>query len=256
VSGSEQPSREELLAVIESQARTIETLTARIVELERQLGRNSRNSSQPPSADGPAVSPSRAARRRAGRNPGKQPGAGGSALFQTSNPNEIFDHLPAAGGGCGGDLADARPAGKVAHLAVGVDVDGRKHALGLWIGEAEGAKFWHDDLTAPDTLDLLGTAPDPQRAARLSRSRIAGALTRARRRDVEAKAARIQTLLRADHLAQPPELVAAYAATTAATVAVIIAFTTQITTLQGQVEAGFGGHPDAGGDLPEPARPR
>ena len=33
-----------------------------------------------------------------------------------------------------------------------------------------------DDLTASDTLDLLGAAPDPQRAARLSRSRIADAL--------------------------------------------------------------------------------
>jgi hypothetical protein len=55
VSGSEQPSREELLALIESQARMIETLTARVAELERQLGRNSRNSSQPPSADGPAA---------------------------------------------------------------------------------------------------------------------------------------------------------------------------------------------------------
>jgi putative transposase len=36
---------------------------------------------------------------------------------------------------------------KVAHLAVGVDVDGRKHALGVWIAEAEGAKFWHSVLT-------------------------------------------------------------------------------------------------------------
>jgi transposase-like protein len=38
---------------------------------------------------------------------------------------------------------------KTAHLAVGVDVDveGRKHALGLWIAEAEGAKFWHSVLT-------------------------------------------------------------------------------------------------------------
>ena len=36
---------------------------------------------------------------------------------------------------------------KVAHLVVGVDVDGRKHALGLWIAEAEGAKFWHSVLT-------------------------------------------------------------------------------------------------------------
>ena len=106
--------------MIASQARVIEELTARvaaqdarIAELERQLGRNSRNSSQPPSTDGPAVSPSRAERRRSARRPGKQPGAGGSALFAISNPNEVVDHLPAACGGCGGDLTDARPAGVV-----------------------------------------------------------------------------------------------------------------------------------------------
>jgi hypothetical protein len=101
-----------------------------------------------------------------------------------------------------------------------------------------------DDLAAADALDLLGAAPDPQRAARLSRSRIAGALKRARRRDIEAKAEKIQTILRGEQLTQPPELVAAYAAATAATVAVITAFTAQITVLQGQVEAHFGRHPD------------
>jgi putative transposase len=36
---------------------------------------------------------------------------------------------------------------KVAHLVIGVDVEGRKHALGCWIAEAEGAKFWHSVLT-------------------------------------------------------------------------------------------------------------
>ena len=101
-----------------------------------------------------------------------------------------------------------------------------------------------DDLAAADALDLLGAAPDPERAARLSRSRIAAALRRARRRDVEAKAEKIQTLLRTEQLTQPPDLVAAYAATTAASVAVITAFTGQITALQGQVEAHFGRHPD------------
>jgi transposase len=120
VSGSELSSREELLGLIESQARVIGELTARvaaqearIAELQRQLGRNSRNSSQPPSTDGPAVSPSRAERRRSGRRPGKQPGAGGSALFPVSNPDEVIDHLPDACGGCGGDLAGGRPAGMV-----------------------------------------------------------------------------------------------------------------------------------------------
>ena len=36
---------------------------------------------------------------------------------------------------------------KSAHLVIGVDVDGRKHALGCWIAETEGAKFWHSVRT-------------------------------------------------------------------------------------------------------------
>jgi putative transposase len=31
---------------------------------------------------------------------------------------------------------------KVAHLVVGVDIDGFKHVLGIWLQDAEGAKFW------------------------------------------------------------------------------------------------------------------
>lgn len=34
------------------------------------------------------------------------------------------------------------------HLAVGVDVEGRKHVLGVWLGDGgEGAKFWLAVLT-------------------------------------------------------------------------------------------------------------
>lgn len=36
---------------------------------------------------------------------------------------------------------------KVAYLAIGVDVEGRKHALGCWIADTEGAKFWQKVLT-------------------------------------------------------------------------------------------------------------
>jgi transposase len=113
VSGLEQPSREELVALIEAQARTIEQLQAEVVELKRRLGRHSGNSSQPPSTDGPAVSPSRAVRRRSARRPGKQPGTGGSALFQTSDPDEVIDHVPQACGGCGSDLTGAAALGVV-----------------------------------------------------------------------------------------------------------------------------------------------
>src|SRR5690606_8693394 len=31
---------------------------------------------------------------------------------------------------------------KAAHIAVGVDMDGVKHVLGIWIQATEGAKFW------------------------------------------------------------------------------------------------------------------
>jgi len=46
-----------------------------------------------------------------------------------------------------------------------------------------------DDLSAADTLELLDRAPDPDRAARLSRSQLAGALRRGNRRNIDAKAA-------------------------------------------------------------------
>ncbi len=111
-------SREELLALVERQAQLIETLTARvavqderIAELERQLGRNSRNSSLPPSADGPAV-PNRAARRRGGgRKPGKQPGAEGRSLGIVAEPDEIVEHVPTSCAGCGAGLTEATPEG-------------------------------------------------------------------------------------------------------------------------------------------------
>jgi hypothetical protein len=101
------------------------------------------------------------------------------------------------------------------------------------------------DLTAPDALELLTAAPDPRAAATLSRSRIAGALTRARRRDVAVKAERITTVLRAPALGQPAILAGAYAVTVRVTVAVIATLNAEIATLQGQVEAHFGRHPDA-----------
>jgi transposase len=68
----------ELRAVNAEQTRLITTLQARVAELERRLGKDSSNSSMPPSSDG-LRKPARAARRTdgrgEGRRPGKQPGA-------------------------------------------------------------------------------------------------------------------------------------------------------------------------------------
>src|SRR4051794_12922755 len=101
------------------------------------------------------------------------------------------------------------------------------------------------DLLAPEALELLERAPDPARAARLSRSKITAALIRAHRRDPETKAEAIQALLRAPALRQDPAIEAAYAVIVAGAVRLIAQLNTQIVELQAVVAEGFGRHPDA-----------
>jgi transposase len=101
------------------------------------------------------------------------------------------------------------------------------------------------ELISPEALELLERAPDPGRAARLSRSRITAALIRAHRRDPEAKAEEIQAVLRAPALRQPPPIEAAYAVIVASAVRLIAGLNTQIDELQAVVAEGFGRHPDA-----------
>ncbi|MEU4481974.1 IS110 family transposase [Micromonospora sp. NPDC023966] len=102
-----------------------------------------------------------------------------------------------------------------------------------------------DDLHAGEALELLGRAPDPARAARLSRSQIAAALRRAGRRNIDQRAEAIQQVLRAEQLPQPAAVQAAYAATVQAAVALIAALNSQIRALEGEVSESFHQHPDA-----------
>ena len=69
----------------------------RIAQLERRLGRNSRNSSQPPSADPPGSSPRRG-KDPSGRAPGGQPGRARKRreLLPTSAVDEVIVHWPEA----------------------------------------------------------------------------------------------------------------------------------------------------------------
>ncbi|MBM0229196.1 IS110 family transposase [Micromonospora sp. ATA51] len=102
-----------------------------------------------------------------------------------------------------------------------------------------------DELHAGEALELLGRAPDPTRAARLSRSQITGALRRAGRRSVDQRAEAIQQILRAEQLPQPAAVQAAYAATVTAAVTLIAALNSQIHALEGEVSESFHQHPDA-----------
>ncbi len=102
-----------------------------------------------------------------------------------------------------------------------------------------------DDLTASDTLNLLGRAPSPALAAKLTRGQLAAALRAARRHHVEAKAVTLQQVLRAPALRQPPVLDSAYATIVAGQVRIIAALNTQITGLAEVMGEHFGRHPAA-----------
>ena len=147
-----------------------------------------------------------------------------------------------------GDSADAE----------GIKVLARTHKTLIWERTRHVQRLRHqlreyfpaaleafEDLDAGDTLELLGKAPDPARAARLTRAQISAALKRGRRRNIPDKATAIMAALRGPQLGQPPAVTAAYAATVRSLIAVITTLNEQVKALQGPVEENFGQHPDA-----------
>jgi transposase len=101
------------------------------------------------------------------------------------------------------------------------------------------------DLDARDTLELLAIAPDPDRGARLPKSKIVAALRRAHRRGVEDKATRIQSALRAPALRQPTQIQAAFAVIVTSQVRLITTLNSEIAELGEVVSHHFGRHRDA-----------
>jgi transposase len=101
------------------------------------------------------------------------------------------------------------------------------------------------DLSAPDALELPGKAPDPARAARLTRAQAGAAHRRARRRNAEDRTGAVIAALRGGQLPVPAEFAAACAASARALIAVITTLNEQAKTLEGEAGAYFGRHPDA-----------
>ena len=142
--------------------------------------------------------------------------------------------------------------------AAAVKVVARTHKTLIWERTRQVQRLRHqlreyfpaaltafEDLDALDALELLGKAPDPARAAKLTRAQVSAALKRARRRGIPEKATAIMAALRSAQLSQPPAVTAAYAATVRALIAVITVLSEQVKALESQVEADFGRHPDA-----------
>jgi transposase len=157
------------------------------------------------------------------------------------------------------DRAHHRPVAGDSELAEHVKVLARTHQSMIWSRQRQtntlrsmlrefypGALQAFDELAGRDALAILAIAPSPEAGRRLSQSKIAATLRRAgRQRNLETTAAGIQTALRAPQLAAHPGVVGAYTASVKALVAVITELVTQTEVLRGEVEAGFGRHPDA-----------
>jgi Transposase/Transposase IS116/IS110/IS902 family len=142
--------------------------------------------------------------------------------------------------------------------AEGIKVLARAHKTMIWERTRQVQRLRHqlleyypaaleafEDLDAPDALELLGKAPDPARAAALTRAQVSAALKRAGRRNITDKATAILAALRSPQLGQPPAVTAACAAAVRSLIAVITVLNQQVKVLQGQVEENFGRHPDA-----------
>jgi transposase len=163
------------------------------------------------------------------------------------------------------DSHQLRPAAGDSPQAEAIKVVARMHKTLIWERTRQVQRLRHqlreyfpaaleafEDLAAPDALELLGKAPDPARAARLTRAQVSAALKRARRHHIADKTDAILAALRGEYLSQPPALTAAYAAAVRSLIAVITTLDEQVRTLQGQVEDHFGRHPDAETYLSQP----
>jgi transposase len=149
--------------------------------------------------------------------------------------------------------------------AAGIKVLARTHKTLVWERTRQTQRLRHqlreyfpaaleafEDLDAPEALELLAKAPEPQRAAKLTRAQVSAALKRAGRRNITEKATAVLAALRSGHLGQPEALTAAYAATARALIAVIVALNEQVKVLEQQVRDHFGRHPDAEVYLSQP----
>jgi transposase len=158
------------------------------------------------------------------------------------------------------DRAHHRPVAGDSELAEHVKVLARTHQSMIWSRQRQtntlrsmlrefypaALAAFGEDLAGRDALAVLTLAPSPQAGRRLARAKITAALRRAgRQRNLEATAERIQTALRAPQLEAHPGVVGAYTASVKALVAVIAELVAQTEVLRGEVEAGFGRHPDA-----------
>jgi len=157
------------------------------------------------------------------------------------------------------DRHNHRPIAGDSHTAEAIKVLTRGHQNLIWTRNRHtnalrsalreyypGALEAFEDLHERDALAILGRAPSPVQAANLSIAKIRSTLKAAgRQRNLDTRAQDIQTALRSEQLAAPAAVTAAFAATTRATVGIIVELNRQIDELETELTTHFDKHPDA-----------
>jgi transposase len=82
-------------------------LQSRVADLAAQVKANSRNSSRPPSSDGPAKPSPKSLRGKSGRKPGRPKGQPGATMELSEHPDKTVKHRPARCSCCGKSLKKA-----------------------------------------------------------------------------------------------------------------------------------------------------
>jgi transposase len=158
------------------------------------------------------------------------------------------------------DRHQHRPMAADSDLAEAIKVLARAHQTLIWTRQRQIGRLrstlrefypaaleaFGDDLASGDALAVLARAPTPEQGRSLSRAALEAALRRGgRQRNLEPRAIEIQAALRQPHLAAPPRLTRAFAASVSAMVSVAQTLTQQIAELERELEDAFQAHPDA-----------
>ncbi|MGH3193176.1 MAG: IS66 family transposase, partial [Streptosporangiaceae bacterium] len=85
----------------------VTTLQSQVADLAAQVKTNSRNSSKPPSSDGPAKPSPKSLRGKSGRKPGRPKGQPGATMELTEHPDKKVRHRPGRCSCCGKSLKNA-----------------------------------------------------------------------------------------------------------------------------------------------------